>query len=174
MSVTSFKRRGGTEEHGAGSLSRPPTEERHELEETVASSLRAMLSLLSPAITTDLHDEAMIKLGASADMFVEPLGKHEVQVLACALYMERQESPLGYSDILKLTDRFSGKAMNITMVYKSIERLIDRGFLCQSEVVDKGGNRSRTYTIHGTGREAFRLAVMNSQLLAEASSHAAA
>ncbi|MBB3392504.1 DNA-binding PadR family transcriptional regulator [Rhizobium sp. BK275] len=174
MSVTSFKRRGGAEEHDAGSVSRPPTKERHELEEKAERSLSAMLALLAPAITTNVHDEAMIELGASAEMFVEPLGKHEVQVLACALYMERQDLPLGYADILKLTDRFTGKAMNITMVYRSIERLIDRGLLCQNEVVDKGGNRSRTYTIHGAGREAFRLAVMNSQLLAEANSHVAA
>jgi DNA-binding PadR family transcriptional regulator len=88
--------------------------------------------------------------------------------------MEKQGWPLSYNDVLRLTDRFSGKAMNITMVYKTIERLMERNMLAPSEQVDSGGKRSRTYTIHGSGREAFRLAVLNSRLLAGSQSPAAA
>lgn len=147
------------------------TETRHALEVNVERSMNAMLNLLTPAIHSDEHDIAMIQLGASAAVFVEPLTKHEVQTLACALYMENESQTLSYYDVLRLTEKFSGKAMNITMVYKTIERLIDRGFLVQ---IDDETERSRRYQIHGQGREAFRMAVLNSQFLATTPSPAAA
>lgn len=154
-------------------LDSPPTD-RLALEAQVESSFNAILKLLSPSTEECAHDQAMIELGASSEMFVEPLGKHEVQVLACALYMEERESALQYHDVLSLTDRFAGKAMNITMVYKTIERLIARGMLTQVDSEDASGNRSRSYRIHGYGREAFRLAVLNSKLLIASQSSDAA
>ncbi len=152
-------------------LNRSAEDDRRALEMNVERSMKAMLNLLSPAIESGEHDDAMIQLGASAALFVEPLSKHEVQALACALYMENERQALSYHDVLRLTDRFSGKAMNITMVYKTIERLLDRGFLTQ---VEGEADRSRRYQIHGQGREAFRMAVLNSRILASTPSPAAA
>lgn len=163
----------GEQRQAPASLSaHPPTLDRRILEDAVKHSMTSVLTLLGDVVASD--DEAMIAIGASADHFVEPLGKHEVQLLACALYMEKQDQPLVYQDVLRLTDRFSGRAMNITMIYRTVERLIERGMLVQGEAVDGSGDRSRTYRIHGQGREAFRLAVINSQLLAGVTSPVAA
>ncbi len=173
MSVTLFRGGGLTDRspHQPISLA---SSERERLERAVASSMDALLGLLSSSVGSNTDDEAMIELGATSDMFIEPLTKHEVQVLACALYMDKQMLPLAYGDILRLTDRFSGKAMNITMVYKTIERLVDRGLLALDESRDGGSNKFRIYKIHGSGREAFKLAVLNSRLLAGSKSPAAA
>ncbi|WFR98705.1 hypothetical protein [Rhizobium tumorigenes] len=159
----------------ANHLPQPPTAEQiREREIAIERSMLELLDLLSPTIAGDAHDAAMIALGASAAVFVEPLSRHEVQTLGCALYMEKRGSAFTYHDILRLTDRFSGKAMNLTMVYRTIERLIDRGMLVQEDVVTDESERSRRYVIHGLGREAFRMAVLNSKVLAKAKSYAAA
>lgn len=176
MALNLFKPRGERSSNlrAANHLPQPPTQDEIRAREAqVARSMEAMLSLLLPSIHTNKHDEAMIELGASATTFVEPLSRHEVQTLACGLYLENAGVPMTYHDVLRLTDRFSGKPMNIAMVYKTIERLIERGMLIQHEDL-AGDDRSRQYSIHGNGREAFRLAVLNSKLLAKTPSPAAA
>lgn len=145
-----------------------------ELAETLDRSLQSVLSLLSTSDDDEANDEAMQQLGIAAHDFVEPLGKHEVQLLGCALYMEKRQQNLTYNHVLSITDKYSGKAMNLTMVYKTIDRLVARNLLSEIENTDAKGNRSRSYRIHGSGRDIFRLAILNSRLLAVSKSSAAA
>ena len=168
-----LKLKGGAGERAAANhLPQPPTADTirsYEIE--VEHSMMKVLDLLSPETN---HEAAMIALGASSATFVEPLSKHEVQVLACALYMEKRTKPLVYYDVLELTDFFSGKAMNLAMVYRTIDRLKERGMLIEDDNVYDDGDRSRRFKIHGNGREAFRMAILNSKVLANTKRHAAA
>jgi len=130
----------------------------------VKLSLDRVLNLLDDL--EDFHDDAMIALGLSDDHFEEPLSKHEVHVLASALFVATKHSRgLSYVDVLQLTRRYNGKAMNLTMVYRTIERLLDRGMLLTDERDEGQNNRARMYSITAHGRKSFRMAVLNAEAL---------
>ena len=134
----------------------------------------AILELLRPIRDAKLDDEVMISLAFSETVFVEPLNKHEVIVLACILYREisRQknndaDTPFNYVDALMITDKIAGKPMNTTMVYKTLDSLKSRGLIdvFGREQDSRTGRASQGYKINSDGRTALRLAVMNAHHL---------
>jgi hypothetical protein len=136
----------------------------------VEESLNKVLTLLKPMLQRGQHDEAMAALALSRSEFVEPLSKHEVQVLACALYISASTNrSFSYADILDLTLRYSGREMNITMVYETIKRLArtDRQLIEFSGLAihPEGGRQSKFYSITELGRAAFKMAILNARLL---------
>ena len=138
----------------------------------VKASLKDVLDLLN----TDepKNEDSMIALGLSDDHFVEPLSRHEVSVLASALWTSlKQKRGLVYRDVLSLTRKYNGKAMNLTMIYKTIEKLIARGMLFEVEY-QLEGERSKAYSITEFGRQAFKMAILNAELLKKYPSTAAA
>ncbi|WP_421594345.1 helix-turn-helix transcriptional regulator [Shinella sp. M27] len=113
----------------------------------------------------------MIHIGVNGDYFVEPLGQHEVQALGCALYLQKRHKVLTYLAIHQITDQFAGKAMNTPMIYKSLNRLVARGLLIgddQAQTESGEPLRTKAYRITESGKEAFRLAIMNARILAAA------
>lgn len=147
--------------------------------EAMQEALEKVLNLLKPMLRDGQHDEAMACLALSPSEFVEPLSKHEVQVLACALYVEAKEKrSISYADILCLTRQYGGREMNITMVYETIKRLsrADRQLIALSgSAIHAGSDRpSKFYSITELGRAAFKMAILNARLLGgKPTSHAA-
>lgn len=146
------------------------------LESVVRHSLNRVMTLLYPAIATADHDEAMIELALSKTDFVDPLSKHEVVVLACGLYNEHLGISFDYNDVLELTTRFRGKAMNTTTVYNTLKNLSSRGLIEEKgrEFDAKTERLSKVFTITSVGREAFRLAIMNAHFLTNSTAPVAA
>ena len=139
-------------------------------DESVQISLKLIMELLRPALQSSSHDDAMIALALSSPArFVDPLSNHEIIVLACALYMENLGRATDYNDVLDLTQRFSGRAMNTTMVYSTFRALTARGLVEErGRELDEATERlSRTFAINASGKEAFRLAVVNANQLQE-------
>jgi len=142
----------------------------------VRTSLDQVLELLPKSlIQNDEFDESFAAIGLSAKYYTEALTRHEVQVLACSVYQAKRGRNLTYGDILKLTSLFNdGQAMVVTMIYKTLEKLSDRGFLVKLDELDENDNRSRVYQIQQSGKEAFRMAVLNSRILSGSLSPVAA
>jgi hypothetical protein len=134
---------------------------------TLRLLLERILALLMPQIEAASHDDAMIALALTPTCFVDPLSTHEVVVLACVLYMENLGRELRYGDVLALTHRFRGRAMNTTMVYNTLRDLEDRRLIdAREEKIDERTERlSRSFAINTAGRTAFRLAIMNAHHL---------
>jgi hypothetical protein len=136
----------------------------------VEASLRQVLTLLKPVLEGRSHDEAMATLVLSEAEFVEPLSKHEVQVLACGLHtaIEANRS-FTYSDVLRLTKRFCKREMNITMIYETIKKLSNE----DRQLIEFGGlmhhpdseRPSRSFYINDIGRAAFKMSIVNARLL---------
>ncbi|MDV4155252.1 hypothetical protein [Rhizobium brockwellii] len=99
--------------------------------------------------------------------FPDALARHEIQVGLIALLLERSGRALTYQDVLKFTDKYSGKAMNITMVYRTIERLVARAVLVEVDFIDSAGSRAKSYRIADGGSDVIRLAVVNARVLAQ-------
>jgi hypothetical protein len=139
-------------------------------------ALNLLLGLLRPTLQSSLHDDAMIALAISRANFVEPLSKHEVIVLGCILYMEHLGRTTDYNDVLALTDRFRGQALNTTMVYRTFRQLVARGLIDErGRELDESTERlSRTFSINDYGKEAFRLAILNAHQLESFQKQAAA
>ncbi|MET1413592.1 hypothetical protein ABVF61_15065 [Roseibium sp. HPY-6] len=106
---------------------------------------------------------------------VEVLTKHELHTLSCGILMSKDEMPFVYSDVLEITDKYCGKAMNITMVYKSVNSLTERGFVAEvdPEKHIKNPKKPRCYIVTKRGGEAFELAVIMAYHLTSGTSEAA-
>ncbi len=137
------------------------------IHKAVLQSLERVMKLLRPQLAAGDHDDAMIALSLGSAEFEEPLSHFEVTVLACALYMDHQGRKFGYGDVLGLTDRFRGRAMNTTMVYRTIAGLIDRGLVeeCGRDINEATERVSRFFSVNEAGKVAFRLAIMNASYL---------
>jgi hypothetical protein len=142
----------------------------------IHESLMKVMELLQPKLLESSHDEAMIALALAPSEFVNPLSKHEVAVLACSLYMEHLGRTVDYNDVLVLTQRFRGRAMNTTMVYNTFRDLQERGLLEEKgRILDERTERlSRSFAINSAGKEAFRLAIVNAHHLEQTQGRAAA
>jgi DNA-binding PadR family transcriptional regulator len=140
------------------------TPRREEAEATVKHSLYNLLSLIPTSVHQPNHDDAMVQIGMSEDEFVDPLSRPEVQILACALWLEKHEKPLDYNEVVSLTARFSSRPMNVATLYKTIERLIGREML-RADASEENDGRMRRYKITQHGKAAFRMAVLNAGLL---------
>lgn len=139
----------------------------------VRSSLEKVLCLLDRA--ADQSEDAMIALGLSENCFTEPLNRHEVMVLASLLWVHKTQGRGGiYNDVLSLTRRINGKAMNLTMVYRTMERLLERNMLKEINALEEIHGRSRTYRVNLHGRQAFRMAILNAESLKQNPSSVAA
>ncbi len=142
-----------------------------DLPEYNAKRLHALLdeitALLRPAVSVSTHDDAMVALALSSANFVAPLSKNEVIVLACGLYMQHMGKSFDYNDVLALTHRFSGRAMNTTTVYNTFRTLQDRRLVNERgrEIDEKTERLSRSFGINTAGMEAFRLAIVNAHHL---------
>lgn len=152
-----------THEGGVLSLNRKPPD-REEAAAAVVHSLFNLLSLIPPSVHQPNHDDAMAEIGMSEDNFVDPLSRPEVQILACALWLEKHNKMLDYNEVVSLTARFSSRPMNVATIYKTIERLIARNML-RADLGDLNDGRMRRYKITPHGKAAFRMAVLNASLL---------
>lgn len=131
-----------------------------------------VMELLKPIGNNDAHDDAMIALTLAAERFRDPLSQNEVTVLACMLYQAHLSKTTDYSDVLNLTYQFrkdkGQKSMSTTTVYSVFRNLVDRGFIDDvGRNLDEETQRlSRSFQINDSGKEAFRIAVLNAQRLA--------
>jgi len=125
------------------------------------------MALLRPELQASCHDDAMMALAFAPTDFQDPLSKHEVIVLACGLYMEHLGKAFDYNDVLALTQKFRGRAMNTTMVYNTFRDLQERRLIEERgrELDEKTERLSLTFEINKFGREAFRLAILNAHHL---------
>lgn len=136
--------------------------------ESYAITSRLMMELLLPAARNSTYDEAMIAIALAEKNFTDPLSHNEVTVLACVLYMEHLGKSADYNDVLRLTYRFRGKEMNATTVYNTFRALTARKLVdVKGREKDEDDVRPSTaYGINERGKEAFRVAVLNTQQLA--------
>lgn len=143
----------------------------------INNSLKDVLDELRPIVQKIANDQALAQLVLSEPDFIEPLSRFEMKILACGLYKHcATNEPFDYSDVLHLTDKFAGKAMNVTMIYRTIAELVERGL-----VVDEGrasdersGRPTNKFSVSYAGREVFRLSVLSAQQLKNARESAAA
>ncbi len=144
----------------------------------IESSLDNVLKLLMPIVETAEHDAAMASLVLAEHEFTEPLSRFEMKVLACGLYKEcaTNHQMFDYADILELTDKFSGRAMNITMVYRTITNLVERGLVDDRgrAPAEESSRPTQKFSINADGRDAFRLSVLTAQHLRNTCGSAAA
>ncbi len=134
----------------------------------MASSLDDVLKHLKPIIAEAQHDEAMAALVLTEEDFTNPLTTFEIRVLACGLYkLAAAHAHFDYADVLELTDRFAGKAMNITMVYRTIAGLTQRGLIDRvGRLPDEDTKRpTQKFRVNTAGQEVFRLSVLTAQHL---------
>ncbi|MGB9370272.1 MAG: hypothetical protein WCE79_30110 [Xanthobacteraceae bacterium] len=136
--------------------------------ESYAITSKLMMELLLPAAQNSAYDEAMIAIALAEKEFTDPLSHNEVTVLACVLYMEHLGKSADYNDVLRLTYRFRGKEMNATTVYNTFRGLTARKLLNVKgrEKKEDDVRPSTAYGINERGKEAFRLAVLNTRQLA--------
>ena len=96
----------------------------------MSEALNDVLEIFRAIVWDRSRLDAMIEFALRGIEFIDPLNTHEIAVLACARYKENSASNseagdvvFNYFDVLTITDRFRGKPMNTTMVYKTIENL---------------------------------------------------
>lgn len=156
----------------AAAAPRPPNKRE------IKTCLDEVLEALRPIIQCAEHDTELAASVISDEDFTDPLTRFDTRVLACALYKEQStgEVEFDYADVLELTDRFAGRAMNITMVYRTISNLVERGLVDRGDrVVDEVTKRpSQKYSINIAGKEAFRLTVATAHHLRNSRVSAAA
>lgn len=143
----------------------------------INSSLEDVLDALRPIVQRIAHDQAMAQLVLSEPEFIEPLSRFEMRILACGLYKHCATSDsFDYSDVLHLTDKFAGKAMNVTMIYRTIADLIERGLVKDEgrAADERSGRPTNKFSVSSGGREVFRLSVLSAQQLRNARESAAA
>jgi hypothetical protein len=137
--------------------------------EKIGTSLDNVLKLLMPIVETAEHDAAMAALVLAEHEFTEPLSRFEMKVLACGLYKEcsTNNQMFDYADILELTDKFSGRSMNITMIYKTIANLAERGLVDDRgrAPAEESSRPTQKFSINSFGRDVFRLSVLTAQHL---------
>ena len=136
--------------------------------ECLERSLSDVMVLINPIITSTVNDSALVEAMLADDLYGEPLSKHEFTVLACALYNELRTVGAGfdYGKVVELTDRFRGRPMNTTMIYKTVVALETRGLIA-SIGKDKSarGRAADHFVVTNNGRAAFRLATSNALFL---------
>jgi hypothetical protein len=146
--------------------------------EKIGSALDSVLNLLIPIVENAEHDAAMAALILVEHEFTEPLSRFEMKVLACALYKEcsTNNQLFDYADILELTDKFSGRSMNITMVYRTIANLVERRLVDDRgrAPAEESSRQTQRFSINTSGRDAFRLSVLMAQHLRNTYGSAAA
>jgi hypothetical protein len=144
----------------------------------IEHSLDNVLKLLMPIVETVEHDAAMASLVLAEHEFSEPLSRFEMKILACGLYKECSigTPTFDYADVLELTDKFSGRAMNITMVYRTMASLVERGLIddCGRAPAEESNRPTQKFSVNASGRDAFRLAVLTAQHLRNTCGSAAA
>ncbi|MBZ9658472.1 hypothetical protein LB523_05400 [Mesorhizobium sp. ESP-6-4] len=114
------------------------------------------------------EEDVMVQLGFSNAAFEEPLNRFDMKVLACEIHVQRKENRfMTPKDVMMLTYQFTREPMNGTMIYKTIERLLDRGMIEYKGVVGAGKNISRMYGITEYGRRAFKMAILNARILSK-------
>jgi hypothetical protein len=143
----------------------------------IERSLANVLKLLLPIIETAEHDAAMASFVLAEDEFTEPLSSFEMKILACALYKQCSTSnpTFDYADVLVLTDKFAGRSMNITMIYRTIGSLAERRLIDDlGRSSDDKSRPAQKFSVNASGREAFRLSVLIAQQLRNSCDSAAA
>jgi DNA-binding MarR family transcriptional regulator len=149
----------------------PPAEDENDWNaksQSLDESLSAVMDLIKPIISSTLHDAALAHVMLENDLFVEPLTWHEFTVLACALYQEKRTIGEGfdYGSVVELTDRFRGKPMNTTMIYKTVVALQERGLVASiGKERSARGRVADHFVVTANGRAAFRLATSNALFL---------
>lgn len=133
------------------------------IEALLSQSLCEVMKLINPILDSTLEDAAIAQVMLTKGLYVEPLSWHEFTVLACALYQERgSDEGFDYGSILELSDRFQGKAMNTTMVYKTMDALEKKGLIASvGKERSVRGRAADHFVVTHNGRGAFRMATTN-------------
>lgn len=130
--------------------------------------LSDVLQLIEPIIHSTLKDSSIAHLMLEDDLFVEPLNRFEFTVLACGLFNEHRTIGQGfdYGTVVELTDRFHRKAMNTTMIYRTMVALETKGLIANiGKDRSSRGRAADHFVITNNGRTAFRLATSNALFL---------
>ncbi|MGY3482184.1 hypothetical protein ACVW1C_000067 [Bradyrhizobium sp. USDA 4011] len=130
--------------------------------------LSDVLEQIEPIIHSTLRDSSIAALMLEDDLFVEPLNKFEFTVLACGLFNEHRTVGQGfdYGTVVELTDRFQRKAMNTTMIYKTMVALEGKGLIANiGKDRSSRGRAADHFVVTHNGRTAFRLATSNALFL---------
>jgi DNA-binding PadR family transcriptional regulator len=120
------------------------------------------------SIVDDSHDDDFAKAGIRGSVLDDPLSKHEIQVLGCALYEAKRQRLINYSAVLRLTYEYNDQQpMGVPMIYKTFHRLATRGLLSVRDADTRNEGASRSYEIRPEGKQALRMAILNSRVLAD-------
>lgn len=113
--------------------------------------------------------DAIFSISSLTREFPLPLDEYEYHILAVATLVSiaDKDAVFGYSIVMEITDCYMKKAINPPTIYKTLKKLIDRGFLenIGRERDSETHRLSQHYRINAQGRAAFRAAVLNAQVL---------
>lgn len=120
--------------------------------------------LKTPFDGDDARCVAIASFALNEGGFVRPLSRNELYVLAAAIVTAETGRPMTYADVAELTDRHSNKRMVVTAIYDALDSLVKRKFLAfagEFKRPDSDRVTRKSYRITDTGREAFRIALLN-------------
>lgn len=136
--------------------------------DSLDTCLSEVLEQIEPIIRSTLRDSSIARLMLEGDLFVDPLNKFEFTVVACGLFNEHRTIGQGfdYGTVVELTDRFHRKAMNTTMIYKTMVSLEGKGLIANvGKDRSSRGRAADHFVVTNNGRTAFRLATSNALFL---------
>lgn len=152
------------------SLFKSPAESKiDQINKSLVRSMVDIFSQLPHYSHIEIDDYMISRSFLSSREEGEPLNRFEIEVLASAVYKEHMYrlEKFDYNDIMLITLDFSGKAMNTTTIYNTIQRLIARRLIEYhgKEFRVESGRSSTNYKLNDEGRLALRMAYSNCKYL---------